>query len=96
MAAATIVNASWGYRATTGTDETAVTTQRVHLKSIQVRGTGGGETVTVKDAEGNIMLIQVTTVANHTYEIPWYGARIDGGMTVTLSAATVSANFLVG
>lgn len=94
MAAATIVNKSWGYKATTGTDATAVTTDRVKLLSIQILGSASGETVIVTDTEGNQILKDTCTVADTTYETSFYGQPVDG-LKVTLSAATAYAIFLV-
>lgn len=94
MAAATIQKKSYGYKAHTGTDATTVTTEKVRLRSIQILGTAGAETVTVTDTKGDQVYLNVATTANATYEVPFYGVPVDG-LKVTLSASTVYAIFLV-
>jgi hypothetical protein len=94
MAAATLVTGTYGVRAHTGTDETTVMTGNVKLKGILLTGTAGAETVTIKDKWGSTIMKHVTTVANVVYPFDLYNSVIEGP-TVTLSAATVSAVFLV-
>lgn len=94
MAAATLVNTPWGTRAHTGTDATAVKTGYVKLHGIHCQGTAGAETVTVTDTAGTQLIKVVTTVANADYFVDWKGRMVEG-LIVTLSASTVSANFLI-
>lgn len=96
MAAATIVNTSYGYKAHTGTDANSpVVTTRVKLDGIQLMGTSGSETVTIFDGSGTQIMKHVCTTANFTYEFDMHGKWFDG-LQVTLSAGTATAVFLVG
>lgn len=93
MASATIVNTCYGYRAHTGTDVTAVTTNKVRLLAIETMGTAGSETVIVTDTAGNGILM--TVAVTNKSEINYFeGCPIDG-LKVTLSAGTVRANFFI-
>jgi len=93
MAAATIVSKSYGYRAHTGTEATAVTTATVQLKGIIVWGTAA-DTVVVKDTAGvTIAKFTIATTAKAEY-IPFWDSFIDG-LNVTLSASTVEAHFYI-
>lgn len=94
MAAATIKNTSYGYLATTGTDATSVTTNKVRLNSIEVMGTAGSETVIVTDTAGNA-IFKTVLAANVSQLFDYGGARVEG-LKVTLSADTVRANFFIG
>lgn len=95
MAAATIVNTSYGYYAHTGTDETTVTTHKVRLLAIETMGTAGNETVIVTDNTADEHpILKVVAVANKS-EINYFeGIKVEG-LKVTLSAGTIRANFFI-
>ena len=94
MAAATIVNTSYGFQAKTGTDATAVTTTLTNLQGIEIMGSAGAETVTVTDTAGNGLLLGTITTANQSQVYDMKDIKVDG-IKVTLSAASVRANFFV-
>ena len=94
MAAATVTKKSWGYKVTGGTDATAVTTDKVRLRSIRLVGTAGAETASVADTKTDAFYSNVATTANADYETPFYGVPVDG-IRVTLSATTATVYLLL-
>jgi hypothetical protein len=94
MAAATITNTSFGFNAKTGTDaKSVVTANRVNLRGIEVWGTAA-DTALVYDTAGVLLAKFTIAVTAKSEYIPYWGASVNG-ITVTLSANTIEANFIV-